>query len=721
MLDVRVAGSVLAVATAVFGVCALGAATPAHAEAPTAGSKTTSGTGAKASHAGKTAVTPQNVPLDSMSGDENNPTIVNNPFTITGNVGAVDLPRTYADTTVELSGAYGTGRAPLSKWVYCTNTAFTDPADGVVDVIGDFGGLYGKAPVDPVTGDFTCDVGVDPNAATDGFKLFNPMVDTDEPLEVGGRQYFKDWQSGDYLDGGWVRVADTPVVFGDPNVWDAVDHALGKSVGEPVGRQEILALTSLDLHGVGTTDLSGLEWAKNLTSLNLALNKGLSDLSPIAGLTKLTTLYAYDTAVSDLSPLSGLTGLTSLYAYDDAISDLSPLSGLTSLTTLNLYNNKITDLSPLAGLVNLTDLRVHHNQITDLSPLSGMTHLTYLVVAENQVTSLAPLSHLTGLTNLYAYSNQVTDVTPIAGLTNLKLLALADNQITDVAPLKNMTQLVNLSLRNNHVGDLSALHTLTNLDPAQTFLSGQTNAPAGTLLIPEGATTFTTPLTGLKNRDGSAPAPAAGTGYTVTGDTVTFTGLPTTKSNGKAKASVSVPPVGFTGTESFAGTAVFQSAPAVFTNTNPAAGTVGAHYRFVFTTTTGFAHQYTTSTSIPGLTLGADGALTGTPTKAGDYTITVTATDANNNPLTKTFPVHVGTVVPTPPGPNNGGGTNNNGTTTTTTSGPLAHTGSTMPSWPLPLALSLLLAGIGTLTARLLVSRKRANHTIPTSTATTTE
>jgi hypothetical protein len=41
------------------------------------------------------------------------------------------------------------------------------------------------------------------------------------------------------------------------------------------------------------------------------------------------------------------------------ISDLSPLAGLTKLTSLRLYKHQISDLSPLAGLTNLEWLELH--------------------------------------------------------------------------------------------------------------------------------------------------------------------------------------------------------------------------------------------------------------------------------------------------------------------------------------------------------------------------
>ena len=49
------------------------------------------------------------------------------------------------------------------------------------------------------------------------------------------------------------------------------------------------------------------------------------------------------------------SGATQLWRLNNNnISDLTPLAGLTNLTTLHLGENNISDLTPLAGLTNLT-------------------------------------------------------------------------------------------------------------------------------------------------------------------------------------------------------------------------------------------------------------------------------------------------------------------------------------------------------------------------------
>ena len=79
--------------------------------------------------------------------------------------------------------------------------------------------------------------------------------------------------------------------------------------------------------------------------LNLAGQRGLEDITPLAGLRKLRDLDLRDTRVSDLGPLSALP-LTRLVLRETSVSDLAPL-GNAPLTSLDLRETPVQDLSPL--------------------------------------------------------------------------------------------------------------------------------------------------------------------------------------------------------------------------------------------------------------------------------------------------------------------------------------------------------------------------------------
>ena len=150
--------------------------------------------------------------------------------------------------------------------------------------------------------------------------------------------------------------ASASVDIPDPNLRAAIEKTLGKTSGDTITIADMARLTRLDAPNANIVDLTGLETATNLTYLNL-------DYEEVEG------RRVNSNAVSDLSPLAGLTKLTELWLQYNNISDLTPLSGLTNLRRLEVGANHISDISALTGLTNLRGLWIWHNNISDLSPL----------------------------------------------------------------------------------------------------------------------------------------------------------------------------------------------------------------------------------------------------------------------------------------------------------------------------------------------------------------
>ena len=248
-----------------------------------------------------------------------------------------------------------------------------------------------------------------------------------------------------------TQTTSTPVsahFLPDANLRRAVEKALGKPPGATITKAELATLRNLSASDNGIVDLTGLEFATNLTTLNLYSN-AITDLTPLTDLTNLTTLNLYLNEIVDLIPLAGLTNLTRLGLGSNAITDLTPLgSGLTNLAGLGLASNAITDLTSLAGLTNLSGLNLYLNEIVDLIPLAGLTNLTWLALGFNAITDLTPLADLTNLTTLNLGFNAITDLTPLADLTNLTILNLGFNGIRDLTPLAGLTNLTNLTTRH---------------------------------------------------------------------------------------------------------------------------------------------------------------------------------------------------------------------------------------------------------------------------------
>ena len=74
----------------------------------------------------------------------------------------------------------------------------------------------------------------------------------------------------------------------------AVRASLGLAPGDTLTSHTMLELRALNL--ISVTDLTGLEYAPNLTELRL-YDSSISDLSTLEGLTQLTSLTSYQTTL----------------------------------------------------------------------------------------------------------------------------------------------------------------------------------------------------------------------------------------------------------------------------------------------------------------------------------------------------------------------------------------------------------------------------------------
>ena len=261
-------------------------------------------------------------------------------------------------------------------------------------------------------------------------------------------------------------------------------------------------LTYLRLEIDGLKTFEGLENLTNLTNLMLGGDFYITDLSPMAPLTKLRDVYlghgGNSFGLEDFTAFSGMTELESLTIDADAKS-LAGLENLTSLRELHLYGSRAyTDASPLAGLTNLEVLEIS-GSVDGIGPLdtSGMERLTNLWTLSlfgdmtsfeflrslknlqtleiynwspgtESVPSLAPLGDLSNLTSLTVYcSALLDDLSFFRGLTNLRSAAInldRDSPVHDLEPLRNLTNLTSLEVMGGEsITDWSAVEHVPNV------------------------------------------------------------------------------------------------------------------------------------------------------------------------------------------------------------------------------------------------------------------
>jgi hypothetical protein len=143
--------------------------------------------------------------------------------------------------------------------------------------------------------------------------------------------------------------------------------------------------------------------------------------------------------ITDITGLEYATNLSTLSLYHNPIIDISPMSGMTGLTGFNLWGCQIEDLTPLRHLPNLTGAILGNNRVTNLEPLSGLTNITFLDMDSNRISDVRPLSTLHNLVHLELDGNQIVDYSPLANLTNLQVLWIQNNPGDDFSPLNALS------------------------------------------------------------------------------------------------------------------------------------------------------------------------------------------------------------------------------------------------------------------------------------------
>ena len=302
----------------------------------------------------------------------------------------------------------------------------------------------------------------------------------------------------------------------------------------------LLTLTNFSANGSGIVDLTGLQYATNLTVFELEGEFGqpsLTDISVLANFRKLTRLDIAYNRITNASPVAGLTNLVYLDigwnrdATDNSIRDISFLTNLRRLQWMSLFYLRINDLGPLAGLTSLTNVNVSYNYTaTNAGALNALTNMAELYATDiglNDITFVSHMPHLTrldfgycnvndlspalgrNLVALWAYNNPLTNALLVTNFTALTVLHMDDTGLTNVSSFGHLTALYELSLDNNPgIANLSFLNGLTNLTylsigqlpllTSVTVLSGLTNLTELHLHDDTGLTSIT-PLVGLTN------------------------------------------------------------------------------------------------------------------------------------------------------------------------------------------------------------------------------
>ena len=219
-------------------------------------------------------------------------------------------------------------------------------------------------------------------------------------------------------------------------------------------------------------DLSLLAQMPNLRELYLC-RQDISDLSVLADL-PLHTLAICETQVADLSPLAGLTDLETLYVSGNPATDYGVLGGLSRLRTLNLEGSGALGMTTADSLDFLDRLNLRRLCLGltvpgdgDWSPLARRTDLQELQLWNPPPEAVEAFGGLTNLRLLFLADYAALDLTALSGLTGLEVVSLHGGSFTSLRGMEAMTGLMSLSIGHGAATDLSPLTGLERLSYVQ--------------------------------------------------------------------------------------------------------------------------------------------------------------------------------------------------------------------------------------------------------------
>ena len=186
--------------------------------------------------------------------------------------------------------------------------------------------------------------------------------------------------------------------FPDPTFRTYVDDNFDTTDDDALDAAEIAMVTSIDVHGMGISNLKGVEYFTALTDLVCHFNK-LTSLN-VTNNTALEVLLCYSNQLTSLD-VSKNRALTYLDCDSNQLTDLD-VTNNTALKNLYCESNQLTSLDVSKNMA-LTALNCGSNQLTSLD-VTNNTALEILLCHSNQLTNLDVRKN-TALTDLYCDSN----------------------------------------------------------------------------------------------------------------------------------------------------------------------------------------------------------------------------------------------------------------------------------------------------------------------------
>ncbi len=279
-------------------------------------------------------------------------------------------------------------------------------------------------------------------------------------------------------------------LIADPVLEKLVREELGIG-GAPLRVEDLARLKKLNLYRRGVESLQGLQYATNLEMLE-ATGNSISDLSPLAGLVSLRSLFLDENMIERVDALGELSELNLLYLSRNRIASIEPLLGLIRLEVLGIGENGLLfdfreGIEPTPAGANSKAIRTFEERGVRIEGFNGSAYIegnmikfaSADMITEGVSFADPALRHVIEVQLLLDPGAQITPemmeafkeldlsylgIHSLKGLefaTELEVLNISGNKIIDLEPLRTLKKLHTLILdEQGRIEDFSPLGEL---------------------------------------------------------------------------------------------------------------------------------------------------------------------------------------------------------------------------------------------------------------------
>lgn len=229
--------------------------------------------------------------------------------------------------------------------------------------------------------------------------------------------------------GDFEEIIDIP----DLNLLQAIKEKLMKigvmsNQNKPINRQMMEKLEGLTIANKRIKNLKGLEYAINITTLDVSCNQ-IEDMSPLKYLSQITYLNCSCNPNITRIQLAGLADITYLDCSFTGINSLDLLAGAADLEFLDCQNTKIDNIEFALRTLSLQHLNCSHTDIENLDDLKNLEYLHVLNCSHTKIKNINILTRLRNLQSLDCSSTLIDEIPDCSNLSQLTEIKFSNTQI----------------------------------------------------------------------------------------------------------------------------------------------------------------------------------------------------------------------------------------------------------------------------------------------------